>query len=225
MNLSFENKVALVTGAGSGMGLATAQAFATEGAAVVLADVNEAAARAATEQLVAAGHKAIAVRCEVADEGQVKAMVDQTVSAFGRLDAAFNNAGVQSPIAETADASGEEFDRVCDQSPRRLELHEIRAAPDVRARKWRHRQLLFDRRTRGHSRAGNVSRLQARGARTDQKRRSRIRLQGHPYQCCMPWDHRYADGYGHAGQGTRRHERDHERSADRTTWSAGGDRW
>jgi NAD(P)-dependent dehydrogenase (short-subunit alcohol dehydrogenase family) len=112
MNLSFENKVALVTGAGSGMGLATAQAFATEGAAVVLADVNEAAARAASERLVAAGHKAIAVRCDVADEGQVKAMVDQTVSAFGRLDAAFNNAGVQSPIAETADASGEEFDRV-----------------------------------------------------------------------------------------------------------------
>jgi NAD(P)-dependent dehydrogenase (short-subunit alcohol dehydrogenase family) len=112
MNLSFENKVALVTGAGSGMGLATAQAFAAEGAAVVLADVNEAAARAATEQLVAAGYKAIAVRCDVADDGQVKAMVDQTVSAFGRLDAAFNNAGVQSPIAEVADATVEEFDRV-----------------------------------------------------------------------------------------------------------------
>ena len=112
MNLSFKNKVALVTGAASGMGLAAAQAFAAEGAAVVLADVNVAAARAAAEQLVAAGHKAIAIRCDVSDEAQVKAMVEQTVSTFGRLDAAFNNAGVQSPIAELADASGEEFDRV-----------------------------------------------------------------------------------------------------------------
>jgi NAD(P)-dependent dehydrogenase (short-subunit alcohol dehydrogenase family) len=112
MNLSFENKVALVTGAGSGMGLATAQAFAAEGAAVVLADVNEAAARVASEQLVAARHKAIAVRCDVTDESQVKAMVEQAVSTFGRLDAAFNNAGVQSLAVETADASSEEFDRV-----------------------------------------------------------------------------------------------------------------
>jgi NAD(P)-dependent dehydrogenase (short-subunit alcohol dehydrogenase family) len=79
MNLSFENKVALITGARSGMGLAAAQAFAAEGAAVVLADVNEPAGRAAAEQLATAGHKAIAVRCNVA-EAQVQAMVERTVS-------------------------------------------------------------------------------------------------------------------------------------------------
>jgi len=112
MKLAFENQVALVTGATSGMGLATAQAFAAEGAAVVLADVNEAGVQKAAAQLIAAGHKAIAARCDVADDAQVKAMVEQTVSTFGRLDAAFNNAGVQSPVAETADASGEDFDRV-----------------------------------------------------------------------------------------------------------------
>jgi NAD(P)-dependent dehydrogenase (short-subunit alcohol dehydrogenase family) len=112
MNLSFENKVALITGAASGMGLAAAQAFAAEGAAVALADVNEAAARTAAEQLVAAGHKAMAVRCDVADDAQVEAMVEKTISSFGRLDAAFNNAGIQSPVSEIADASVEEFDRV-----------------------------------------------------------------------------------------------------------------
>src|SRR5205809_2370950 len=112
MNLSFQNKVALVTGAGSGMGLVTARAFAEAGAAVALADVNEKAVRSAAEELVSTGHKAIAVRCNVADEAEVAAMIEQTVSTFGRLDAAYNNAGVQSPVAETADASGEEFDRV-----------------------------------------------------------------------------------------------------------------
>jgi NAD(P)-dependent dehydrogenase (short-subunit alcohol dehydrogenase family) len=112
MNLSFENRVALVTGAGSGIGLATAKAFAEAGASVVLAGHHEESVRAVAEDLVAAGHKALPIRCDVADEGEVAAMVEQTVSTFGRLDAAFNNAGVQSPIAETADASGEEFDRV-----------------------------------------------------------------------------------------------------------------
>jgi NAD(P)-dependent dehydrogenase (short-subunit alcohol dehydrogenase family) len=109
---SFSDKVALVTGAASGIGLATAKAFAEAGAAVSLADLHEDAARSAAEQLVAGGQRAIAVRCNVADEADVAAMVEQTVSTFGRLDAAFNNAGVQSPAVETADASGEEFNRV-----------------------------------------------------------------------------------------------------------------
>jgi NAD(P)-dependent dehydrogenase (short-subunit alcohol dehydrogenase family) len=106
--------VALVTGAGSGMGLTTARAFAESGAAVALADANEAAVRSAAEELVSAGHRAIAVRCDVADEAQVAAMVERVVSTFGRLDAAFNNAGVQSPVAEMADAGSDEYDRVMD---------------------------------------------------------------------------------------------------------------
>jgi NAD(P)-dependent dehydrogenase (short-subunit alcohol dehydrogenase family) len=112
VNLSFENKVALVTGAASGMGLATAKAFAVAGAAVALADVNEAALRSAADDLVAADHKAIGIRCDVADEAEVAAMVEQTVSTFGRLDAAFNNAGVQAPPSDMADEAAEEFDRV-----------------------------------------------------------------------------------------------------------------
>src|SRR5258707_357167 len=112
MNSSFENKVALVTGAGSGMGLTTARAFAEAGAAVALADVNDTAVRSAAKELVAAGHKAIGIRCNVADEAEVAAMIAQTVSTFARLDAAFNNAGIQSPAMEMADVSGEEFERV-----------------------------------------------------------------------------------------------------------------
>jgi NAD(P)-dependent dehydrogenase (short-subunit alcohol dehydrogenase family) len=112
MNLSFDNKVALVTGAGSGIGLATARAFAEAGAAVALVDVNENAIRDTAEELISAGHKAIAIRCNVADEAAVVATIERIVSTFGRLDAAFNNAGIQSPAVETADASGEEFDRI-----------------------------------------------------------------------------------------------------------------
>src|SRR5580658_9195284 len=112
MNLSFEKKVALVTGAGSGLGLATAKAFAEAGASVVLADWDEKTVRSAAEELTAQGRKALAIACDVSDDAQVEAMVAQTVATFGRLDAAFNNAGVQNILAETADSTREDYDRV-----------------------------------------------------------------------------------------------------------------
>src|SRR5712692_7863392 len=108
MNISFEGKVALVTGAASGLGLATTKAFGESGASVALADWNEDAVRAAAEELTAQGHKALAIHCDVADDAQVEAMVEQTVASFGRLDAAYNNAGVQNVLAETADSPREE---------------------------------------------------------------------------------------------------------------------
>jgi NAD(P)-dependent dehydrogenase (short-subunit alcohol dehydrogenase family) len=110
--LDFSGKVALVTGAASGMGLATAQAFAEAGAAVALADFREEAVLAEAEKLVSSGHKAIAVRCDVSDDAQVATMVDRAVVEFGRVDAAFNNAGVMARIAPTADSTREEWDRV-----------------------------------------------------------------------------------------------------------------
>jgi NAD(P)-dependent dehydrogenase (short-subunit alcohol dehydrogenase family) len=108
----FTGQVALVTGASSGMGLATAQAFAEAGAAVVLADINDQALGAATDELTAAGYRALAVTCEVADEDQVAAMVERAVATFGRLDMAFNNAGIQVPSTDAADEPAEQFDRV-----------------------------------------------------------------------------------------------------------------
>jgi NAD(P)-dependent dehydrogenase (short-subunit alcohol dehydrogenase family) len=94
------------------MGLATARAFATAGAAVALADVNETALQAATESLRAAGHRVLGVRCDVADEAGVAAAVRATVEEFGRLDMAFNNAGIQVPPSDAADEAAEVFDRV-----------------------------------------------------------------------------------------------------------------
>jgi NAD(P)-dependent dehydrogenase (short-subunit alcohol dehydrogenase family) len=112
MDISFENKVALVTGAASGLGLATAKAFAAAGASVVLADCNEPAARSAAGELTAQGAKAIAVVCDVSEDDQVEAMVEQAVATFGRLDAAYNNAGIQNVLAETADSPRDDYDRV-----------------------------------------------------------------------------------------------------------------
>ncbi|WP_226687437.1 SDR family NAD(P)-dependent oxidoreductase [Stutzerimonas stutzeri] len=110
----FSGQVALVTGAASGMGLAAARAFAEAGAAVVLADIREDVLQAAADELSAAGHKVLAVAGDIADERYVKALVEKTVASFGRLDAAFNNAGIQSPAVETADVPSEVFDRITD---------------------------------------------------------------------------------------------------------------
>jgi NAD(P)-dependent dehydrogenase (short-subunit alcohol dehydrogenase family) len=108
----FRGQVALVTGAGSGMGWATAQGFAAAGAAVVLADINEAAVHAASATLNAAGHRTIAVTCDVADEAQAAALVARAVAAFGRLDMAYNNAGILGPMGDVTDETAAAFDAV-----------------------------------------------------------------------------------------------------------------
>jgi NAD(P)-dependent dehydrogenase (short-subunit alcohol dehydrogenase family) len=108
----FTGQVALVTGAASGMGFATAKAFAESGAAVVLADRNEAALQSATGILTQAGHLAIGIACDVTDETQVAAMVARAVEKFGRLDLAYNNAGILGPMGDVTDETGEAFDAV-----------------------------------------------------------------------------------------------------------------
>jgi NAD(P)-dependent dehydrogenase (short-subunit alcohol dehydrogenase family) len=108
----FTGQVALVTGAASGMGLATAAAFAQSGAAVVLADRNEKALHTATDTLKARGHQVIAVTCDVTDESQTASMVARAVDSFGRLDMAYNNAGILGPMGDITDEMAEAFDTV-----------------------------------------------------------------------------------------------------------------
>ncbi|MFB4299833.1 SDR family NAD(P)-dependent oxidoreductase [Actinomadura sp. NTSP31] len=108
----FTGQVAFVTGASSGMGLAAARAFAASGAAVGLADIDGNAVERAAQELTDAGHQALALSCDVTDEDQVAAAVDGTVAAFGRLDMAYNNAGIMAPPTDAADEDADQFDRV-----------------------------------------------------------------------------------------------------------------
>jgi NAD(P)-dependent dehydrogenase (short-subunit alcohol dehydrogenase family) len=108
----FSGQVALVTGAASGMGFATAKAFAKSGAAVTLADRNETALNAAAEMLRAEGHDILAVTCDVADEAQAARMVERTVQKFGRLDMAYNNAGILGPMGDITEETADGFDEV-----------------------------------------------------------------------------------------------------------------
>jgi NAD(P)-dependent dehydrogenase (short-subunit alcohol dehydrogenase family) len=127
-NGSFAGKVAFVTGAGSGIGRAAALAFARKGADVVVADVSEQGNRETARMIEEAGGRALAVRCDVSRAADVKAALDSTIETFGRLDFAFNNAGVEQPIMAAADLTEEEWDRIADINLRGVFLcmkHEI----------------------------------------------------------------------------------------------------
>jgi NAD(P)-dependent dehydrogenase (short-subunit alcohol dehydrogenase family) len=107
----FTDKVAIVTGAASGIGRAAAQAFAAAGARVTVADVEQAGGAETVRRIEQAGGKAQFVACDVSDPAQVAAMVDATVAAFGRLDYAHNNAGVVGAGATVADMDVDVWNR------------------------------------------------------------------------------------------------------------------
>jgi NAD(P)-dependent dehydrogenase (short-subunit alcohol dehydrogenase family) len=109
---NFAGQVAFVTGAAMGMGLAAARAFAQSGASVMLADLDGELAARQAQKIVDEGGIAASVACDVTDEAQIAAAVDRTVAEYGRLDMAFNNAGIQVPPSDAADEPIESFQRV-----------------------------------------------------------------------------------------------------------------
>ncbi|MBS1914139.1 MAG: SDR family oxidoreductase [Bacteroidetes bacterium] len=114
MEREFENRVAIVTGASSGIGRACALAYARRGAAVVVADVDDEGSTE-TERLISAeGGRAVHVHCDVADAADVEAMVNRTIELYGRLDFACNNAGIAGTPATTADYPEATWRRVID---------------------------------------------------------------------------------------------------------------
>ena len=107
-NGSYAGKVAFVTGAASGIGRAMALAFAREGASVVVSDISEQNVRDTARRIEELGGRALAVACDVTRSEDVKAALDETIETFGRLDAAFNNAGVENEVKAMADVTEEE---------------------------------------------------------------------------------------------------------------------
>src|SRR5207249_1229895 len=128
-NGSFTGKVAFITGGSSGIGRATALAFARAGASVVVGDVAEQGNRETASLIEQQGGRALAVKCNVTQTDDVKAALEKTVAAFGRLDFAFNNAGIEPrKPAPTADYDEEEWNRIIDIDLRGVFLcmkHEI----------------------------------------------------------------------------------------------------
>lgn len=110
--LMMKDKAGLVTGAGSGIGRAGALAFAKNGARVLVSDIDEASGRETVEIITESGGEAVFFQCDVSDEEQVKGLVDATVSNFGKLDFAFNNAGMNGVFAPIGETDSATWDRV-----------------------------------------------------------------------------------------------------------------
>lgn len=107
-----EDKVALVTGGGSGIGRAAAQLFAREGAKVVIADINAESGEATLQTIRSAGGEASFVRTDVSKAPDVEALIDQIIETHGRLDCAYNNAGILGDIVSVTDHNEESWDHV-----------------------------------------------------------------------------------------------------------------
>lgn len=112
MSMSFSGQVALVTGAAAGIGRATALTFAAQGLKVAVADLDERGGEACVAEIRAAGGEALFIGCDVTRDEQVRGMIERVLSCYGRLDYAFNNAGIEIEQGRLAEGSEAEFDAI-----------------------------------------------------------------------------------------------------------------
>ena len=144
MQNSVEDKVVLITGGGSGIGKATALLFAKAGAKLALADINAQAGQETAEFITSHGSEAIFIQADVSQADQVLNMVEETVARYGRLDCAFNNAGIEGETKRTMDVTEDDFDRIIAINLKgvwlcmKYELEQM-----VRQEAWQHRQYRF----------------------------------------------------------------------------------
>jgi 3-oxoacyl-[acyl-carrier protein] reductase len=131
--MRLEKKVAIVTGGGSGFGRGIAELFAAEGAAVVVADINDAAARDVADAIEKTGGRATSVKCDVTKRADVAAMVAAATDRYGRLDILVNNAGTSHRNKSILEVTEEEFDRIFDVNVKAIYLAALEAVPVFRS--------------------------------------------------------------------------------------------
>ena len=157
-------KVALVTGGGSGIGRAAVLAFAKRGATVATVDLDEAGGAETVRLAGELGAEVDFWRVDVSKAGEVEAMVSRVVASHGRLDYAYNNAGIEGPTGSLVDCSEADFDRVISVNLEgRLALHEVRDSGDGCCGRRRDSQHVVDKRVEGELAAGAVYGEQVRG--------------------------------------------------------------
>jgi len=186
-----ENKIALVTGASTGIGRATAVLFAEEGAHVVIGDVNDPGGEETLAMIRETGQDGVFVHTDVSRVSDVQRLINKTIESFGRLDCAFNNAGILGARANTAEYDEDNWDKIMDINLKGIFL----------CMKYEIPQML----TGGSGSIVNTQ--QARGGGINQNRGTRIRPARHPGQRGVPGHNAHADVRQCGGRGPQRRSR------------------
>ncbi|RUR12737.1 SDR family oxidoreductase [Legionella septentrionalis] len=112
MNKTYDGKIVFITGGGSGIGRATALAFAREGASVVVTDLADEGIKQTVSLIEASGGRALALKCDVTKADDIRSALQETIETFGRLDVAFNNAGIEYETKSASDITEDEWDKI-----------------------------------------------------------------------------------------------------------------